>query len=109
VRTHASCGSLAIYQSLVGSLCPKLGLSILFHSPFPLLPQAPHDDVAPSSAIVVPVRVEAAPALFVARAVEDGVHCWLEVFEEDEIFGPGSASAVVDIVPVLVGWSGASW
>jgi hypothetical protein len=54
----------------------------------------------------VPVRVEAAPALLVARAVEDGVHRRLEVFEEDEVFGPGSSSAVA-VVPV--GWSGASW
>ena len=44
----------------------------------------------------------------VIGAVEDGVHCWLEVFEEDEVFRPGSASAIV-VVVVSVGGSGASW
>lgn len=70
---------------------------------FPLLPQTPHNDIASPPSIIVPVRVETTPALLVSRAIEDGVHCRFEMFEEDEVLGPGSASAVVDIV--LVGWA----
>jgi hypothetical protein len=59
------------------------------------LPQTPHHDISPPPSVIVPVGVEAAPALFVSRVFEDGVHDRFEMLEEDYIFRPGSAVVVV--------------
>lgn len=80
----------------LGSLARSLRLAI----PAPLFPQTPHDNVSPSPAIVVPVRVEAAPALVIPRVFEHSVHDGLKVFEEDEVLEPGSADIVTPSIDV---------
>ena len=82
--------------TILGSSCPGLKAWVLglTHGRCPLLPQAPHNDISPSPPVVVPVRIEAAPAFLVAGILQDGVHDRLKVFEEDEVLRPGSAAGI---------------